>query len=193
LRTISDVAKYTERIKRLASCVARGERVADIGPDHGYLGIWLAGQGVTGRVIMTDIAEGPLAIARRNAEAASGLSVIPGSPSWQSPGGRDPESPVGFDFRLGDGLAPLEPGEVDTVVIAGMGGETIIGILEADMEKTRSFPKYVLQPRTKAELLREWLGDAGFRIIAEDTVPERGRPCEIIVAGVKRCEQEKSL
>jgi tRNA (adenine22-N1)-methyltransferase len=170
LRIISDVAKYTERIKRLASCVARGERVADIGPDHGYLGIWLARQGVTDQVIMTDIAEGPLAIARRNAEEYGG-----------------------FDFRLGDGLAPLEPGEVDTVVIAGMGGETIIGILAADIEKTRSFPKYVLQPRTKAELLREWLTSAGFRITAEDTVPERGRPCEIIVASVKRCEQEQSL
>jgi tRNA (adenine22-N1)-methyltransferase len=153
------MAKYTERIRRLASHVAPGERVADIGPDHGYLGIWLARQGVAERVIMTDIAAGPLAIARRNAEEYGG-----------------------FDFRLGDGLAPLEPGEVDTVVIAGMGGETIIGILEADPDKTRSFAKYVLQPRTKAELLREWLAGAGFRIIAEETVPERGRPCEIIVA-----------
>jgi tRNA (adenine22-N1)-methyltransferase len=79
---------------------------------------------------------------------------------------------------------------VDVVVIAGMGGETIIGILEADPQKTYSFAKYILQPRTKAELLRGWLKGANgdgigkrrsFEIIAEDTVPERGRDCEIIV------------
>ncbi|MDR3225449.1 MAG: class I SAM-dependent methyltransferase [Clostridiales Family XIII bacterium] len=181
------VAKYTDRIKKLASYVSPGETVADIGPDHGYLGIWLVKNGISPRVIMTDIAEGPLAIARANAERY----VAPLSCGKQS---------GAMDFRLGDGIAPLAPGEVGTVVIAGMGGETIIGILEADMGKTRSFLKYILQPRTKTELLRAWLNGSGgdqsekpagqerppdkqpsLKIVAEDTVAERGRNCEIIV------------
>jgi len=238
------MSRYNERILRLASYVAPGETVADIGPDHGYLGIWLMRNEISPRVIMTDIAEGPLAIARANVEkyATPALSVrrdpphantedrcatpnVAGKESgvtdFRLGDGLAPhaaaQEPVASragvtDFRLGDGLAPLEPGEIDTVVIAGMGGETIIGILEADPAKTRSFSKYILQPRTKTELLRAWLNGSanktsggssgelseehsgkrgepkecerrgGFEIVAEDTAIERGRNCEIIVA-----------
>jgi tRNA (adenine22-N1)-methyltransferase len=178
------MSKFSDRIVKLASYVNVGETVADIGPDHGYLGVWLVKNEVSPRVIMTDIAEGPLAIARANAERYAALSLQMRSdhpcsntesrcflPPLQTqhdkphsntrnrctvPHAAMKESGV-MDFRLGDGLTPLEPSEVDTVVIAGMGGETIIGILEADPAKTRSFPKYILQPRTKTELLRAWL------------------------------------
>jgi tRNA (adenine22-N1)-methyltransferase len=151
------LAKYTDRIRKLASYVDAGESVADIGPDHGYLSIWLIREGVSPRVIMTDVAEGPLKIARGNAEKY-GVT----------------------DLRLGDGLAPLAPGEVDTVVIAGMGGETIIGIMEADPEKTASFPKYILQPRTKTAELRSWLAER-YEIVEDIVAEERGRPCPVIV------------
>jgi tRNA (adenine22-N1)-methyltransferase len=158
------MAKYTERIRRIASYVDAGERVADIGSDHGYLALWLAREGISPQVIVTDIAEGPLGIARANAEAEAD---------------RCPEC-ARTDCRLGDGLAPLAPGEVDVVVIAGMGGETIRDIMAADPAKTASFAKYILQPRTKAELLREWLAER-YAIATEDTVNERGRACPIIV------------
>jgi tRNA (adenine22-N1)-methyltransferase len=151
------LAKYTDRIRKIASYVDAGESVADIGPDHGYLSIWLVREGVSPRVIMTDIAEGPLEIARGNAERY-GVT----------------------DLRLGDGLEPLLPGEVDAVVIAGMGGETIIGIMEADPAKTASFPKYILQPRTKADVLRAWLVER-YEIVADIVAEERGRPCPILV------------
>ncbi|MDR1495476.1 MAG: class I SAM-dependent methyltransferase [Clostridiales Family XIII bacterium] len=151
------MAKFTERIRGIASYIDAGESVADIGSDHGYLPIWLARAGVSPRVILTDIAKGPLAIARANA-GSYGLT----------------------DCRLGDGLAPLAPGEVDVVVVAGMGGETIIDILGANLTKTASFAKFILQPRTKADLLRSWLSER-YEIVAEDTVRERGRPCPIIV------------
>jgi tRNA (adenine22-N1)-methyltransferase len=154
------LAKYTDRIRKIASYVDAGESVADVGPDHGYLSIWLMREGVSPRVIMTDIAEGPLKVARGNAEKY-GIT----------------------DCRLGDGLAPLSPGEVDTVVIAGMGGETIIEIMEADPAKTASFPKYILQPRTKADELRSWLAER-YEIVADTAAEERGRPCPIIVVRV---------
>jgi tRNA (adenine22-N1)-methyltransferase len=175
--------------------------VADIGPDHGYLGMLLMRDGTSPRVIMTDIAEGPLSIARENFERYLGLSgAVGGSGDVGDTGGLSDIGPSNTggpsdidaadpadaadatcDFRLGDGLVPLGFGEADAVVIAGMGGETIIEMLEADPAKTRSFPKYILQPRTKVELLREWLAGR-FEIAAEDTVEERGRDCAIIVA-----------
>jgi tRNA (adenine22-N1)-methyltransferase len=141
----------------IASYVGAGESVADIGSDHGYLPIWLTREGVSPFVIMTDIAEGPLSIARGNAERY-GIA----------------------DFRLGNGLEPLLPGEVDAVVIAGMGGETIMGIMSADPAVTSSFAKYILQPRTKAELLRSWLAER-YEIVAENEATERGRACPVIV------------
>jgi tRNA (adenine22-N1)-methyltransferase len=183
------MAKYTERIRRIASYVDAGESVADIGSDHGYLALWLAREGVSPRVVVTDIAEGPLAIARANVEN----EYVRRRVDRRFPdkyGLADCRLGDGFadrrlgnglaDCRLGDGLAPLAPGEVDAVVIAGMGGETIRDIMAADPAKTASFAKYILQPRTKTEALRAWLAER-YAIAAEDTVSERGRQCPIIV------------
>jgi tRNA (adenine22-N1)-methyltransferase len=129
-------------------------------------------EGVSSRVVMTDIAEGPLSIARSNAERYA------------------PRDGKDIDCRLGDGLGPLENGEVDAVVIAGMGGETIIGIMEADPAKTASFAKYILQPRTKAAELRSWLAGR-YEIVAEDTVEERGRACPILVVHTKEGKNDR--
>jgi tRNA (adenine22-N1)-methyltransferase len=159
------MAKYSDRIRKIASYVSAGESVADIGSDHGYLPIWLVREDVCSRVIITDVAEGPLAIARANVRSY-GLT----------------------DCRLGDGLAPLAPGEVDAVVIAGMGGETMRDILGADPAKTASFAKFILQPRTKADLLRAWLTER-YEIAAEDMARERGRPCPIIVVSTREGPQ----
>jgi tRNA (adenine22-N1)-methyltransferase len=150
--------------------VDAGEAVADIGSDHGYLPLLLIRGGVSPRVIVTDVAEGPLARARGNVEefldaSCCGVGVV--------------------ECRLGDGLAPLSHGEVDAVVIAGMGGESIIDIMAADPEKTESFAKFILQPRTKTEKLRAWLAESGYDVAAEDVVLERGRPCLVLVVSTR--------
>jgi len=92
------------------------------------------------------------------------------------------------ELRLGDGLSALESGEVDTVIIAGMGGETIISILEADPGKAAGFRKYILQPRTKTELLEGWLQNAGWKVTAKTAAEEKGRICDIIVCAPKEGE-----
>jgi tRNA A22 N-methylase len=61
-----------------------------------------------------------------------------------------------------------------------MGGETIRDIMSADPAKTESFAKYILQPRTKSDLLRAWLAER-YDIVGEDVAYERGRPCTILV------------
>ena len=124
--------------------------------------IFLYQQGIANKIILSDNKEGPLEKARRNL-----CTYLPD---------------VNLDIRLGNGLIPLDYGEADTVIIAGMGGRLIIDILEEDRQKTRSFPKYILQPRNAQDKLRMWLFQHGFTILDEHLVRERHYLCEIIVA-----------
>ncbi|MDR1797711.1 MAG: class I SAM-dependent methyltransferase [Clostridiales Family XIII bacterium] len=164
--------KLSPRLLRLAAHVEAGETLCDIGPDHAYLPRLLVSRGVCPRVVLSDVKEGPL----RQAWGSVCTELGEDRP-FRAPSGIGP-----YAFRLGDGLAALSAGEVDAVVIAGMGGETIIAILGADAAKTASFRKFILQPRTKADELRGWLQGAGWTISAEETATEKGRDCRIIVA-----------
>jgi len=152
--------KLSARFKAMATFIRAGESVADIGTDHALLPIYLVREGVSPFAVLTDISPGPLEKARKNVEAASNSN---------------------FDLRLGDGLKVLEPAEVDAVIIAGIGSETMISILEADPAKTGSFRKYILQPRTKTKLLETWLAGTGWNVIEKTTAEERGRLCEIFL------------
>lgn len=135
------------RLRVCADFVTPGDRVADVGTDHGYLGIWLLTHGLAASVIASDIREGPLSAARANAERF-GLSQQ-------------------MDFYLSDGVANI-PRDFDTLVIAGMGAQTMVHILEdAPWLPGR---RLVLQPQNKPHLLRRWLSDNGWHIRAERLV-----------------------
>lgn len=136
--------------------------MADIGTDHGFLPISLFCREISPKVIMTDISEPSLKKAIQN-------SMIHIGPSEKN-----------IDFRAGSGLSVLKPSEVDTVVIAGMGGKLMIDIMAADMSLTCSFNKFILQPRIGQGHLRKWLLDNGFTIIYEDLVKEGRYIPEII-------------
>jgi tRNA (adenine22-N1)-methyltransferase len=155
--------KLSPRLLLMASFVQRGEAVCDVGADHALLPCHLVESGISPRAILTDRNEGPLAAARRAVAADDAR----------------------YDCRLGDGLAPLAPGEVDVVVIAGMGGETIAGILAADSAKSDSFRRYILQPRTKADRLLAWLEGAGWTVLSIEEAEENGRMCTVIVTAPK--------
>ena len=99
------------RLQCLADLVPQGARLADVGTDHGYLPVWLLQRGRMESAIASDINALPLDHARATA-AEYGVTAC-------------------IDFRLCPGLAKIGSEECDTVAIAGMGGETIIGILEA--------------------------------------------------------------
>lgn len=152
----------TDRLQMLADEIRKGETMADIGTDHGFLPLYLWDKGISPQVIMCDISEPSLAKA---INAAS-----------------EYDSDEGLDFRAGDGLIVLKNGEVDDVVIAGMGGLLITEILGEDMAKTKSFHKFVFQPRNHAGSLRYWLASNGFNIISNRLVREGKFICEIITA-----------
>ena len=76
---------------------------------------------------------------------------------------------------LSDGLDAFGPGDGDTVIIAGMGGETIISILQDAPWTADGQHRLLLQPMTKAAALRHWLADNGYTFIAEHLVEDKGR------------------
>lgn len=155
--------RLSNRIKALRDAVSPGESVADIGTDHGYVPMLLFRDGISPKTIMCDISEGSLS----KAMETFALCDIP--------------LPVDC-FRIGDGLRTLESGEVDTVIIAGLGGNTIVKIMADDQNKTRSFRKFIFQPRKFSGELRYYLYTKGYDIVSEKLVAEGRFICEIITA-----------
>ena len=153
----------SDRLGKIAEMVIPGKAMADVGTDHGYIPISLLEQNKVPFAILCDINAGPLEIAKRNIESAS-----------------IPED--AYCLRLGSGLEPLINSEVTTVVIAGMGGELIEDILSFDIDKSKSFSRFILQPRTHANELRHYLSVNSFEIKDYALVKEKERICEIIAA-----------
>lgn len=127
--------------------------LADIGTDHGYVPVSLLLEGRIRRAIAADIGPLPLDHARRTAEQYGVTEKL--------------------DFRLGDGLSVLEPGEAEVIVIAGMGGDAIAEILAA-APWSRAGPLLLLQPMSKAETLRPFLPENGYAVLAERLVQDKG-------------------
>ena len=144
----------SDRLLACCSFVHRGDRVADIGCDHGYLGIYLLTQGIAKSVIESDVAEGPLQSAMRNA-------VRYGTKNKMS-------------FHLSDGAKEI-PRDFDCMVCAGMGADTIISIIHNSADWLKD-PKYrlILQCQSKRPELRQWLYDYGFRI-SRETLAKDGK------------------
>ncbi len=144
----------SKRLLKIASFINKGERVADIGTDHGYLPIYLRAEDISPAVLACDIKEQPLSVAKKN------VALF----------GAD-----GIDFRLCDGLSAINADEVDAVIIAGMGGELICEIIKACPWAKNSRKHFILQPMNSPEVLREFLYKNGFSITAESATTDAGR------------------
>ncbi len=153
------------RLRALADLVGEGGRLADVGTDHGYLPVYLLQAGRIASAIASDINREPLEHARRTA-GEYGVR-------W------------GIEFRLCGGLEGIAPEEVDTVVIAGMGGETIAAILSAAPWVLQSDITLLLQPMSKQEFLRHWLVENGYFFLSEHLVWDKEvlYPIYIVKAG----------
>lgn len=134
------------RLLACAGFVRPGDRVADIGCDHGYLGIYLLQEGIARSVIAADINEGPLQAAFHNAHKYGCAEHM--------------------SFHLSNGVKNV-PHDFDTLVCAGMGAETIISILEAAPWLKSGQYRLILQCQTKTYLLRRYLSDQGWHIAQE--------------------------
>ena len=135
--------------KRLHACtgfIKPGERVADVGCDHGYLGIYLLQSGTAASVIASDIRPMPLKTAMDNAVKYGASNKM--------------------EFYLSDGVANI-PRDFDVLVCAGMGADTIISILEAAVWLRHRRYRLILQCQTRTPLLRHYLSESGWLISDE--------------------------
>ncbi len=153
--------KLTPRLKTIADLVPKGHRVADVGTDHAYIPVYLIEHDISERIIATDINKGPLNNADRTIQENSMTNMI--------------------ETRLGGGLSPYEPGEVDTVIVAGMGGLLIADIMKASKAVIDSVDRLILQPMVAQKELRKWLIENNFVIVDEVLSKEGNKMYEIIV------------
>lgn len=150
------------RLNAVAKYVPAGSVMADIGTDHALLPVYLLKNGICPRAIVTELNRGPF-LAAEEAIGQSGLKEA-------------------IEARQGDGLKVMRPGEAKVIVIAGMGGNTIRGILGGAPGVLERAERLILQPMADAGDLRLWLSANGWKIADEALVEENGRVYVVVVA-----------
>ena len=157
----------SDRLLACAGFVPRGSRVADIGCDHGYLSIHLLTGGIAKSCIASDVKEGPLQSAQRNARKFGVANKI--------------------EFYLSDGVEVL-PRDFDCMVCAGMGADTMIHILESAPWLRSEQYTLILQCQSKTPMLRRYLSEKGW-VISEEAALRDGRFLYTIMKVVYRPEE----
>lgn len=147
--------ELSARMEAVARMVTKGNRVCDVGCDHGYISIYLTKNGISPYVYAMDVNKGPLERAKEHIKAY-GLSDK-------------------IETVLSDGLLGLSDKEADAMVCAGMGGKLVIKILTEGMEKVLKMKELILQPQSDIQLVRTFLRQKGFYIDREDMVYEDGK------------------
>jgi len=128
----------------IAGYINKDATVADIGTDHGLLPAYLAQNGLARDIIATDVSAQSLESAHRTAEKYGVAHLI--------------------TFIVAQGLEGIGRKAADTIVISGLGGETIAGILRDAPWTKKNEVSMVLQPQTKTAELCRWLRESGYNI-----------------------------
>lgn len=164
--------ELSKRLSAVASEVTKGNLLADVGTDHGYIPIFLLQKGIVPRAIAMDVNQGPLDRAAEHVKEYGLEDVI--------------------ETRLSNGLQKLEAEEADSIVIAGMGGALMTEILEKGQHVLTQGKELILQPQSELFKVRHFLHDHGYQIIKEKILKEEGKHYFILKAipGTQKFSEE---
>lgn len=147
--------QISKRLQMVVGLVTPGKAVADVGCDHAYISIYMLQHQIASKIIAMDVNKGPLQRAKENIMKYGYEQVI--------------------ETRLSDGMERLQAGEVQTVLIAGMGGPLMERILTANRAVLQSVEELVLQPQSEIPHVREFMEKIGFQIEEEAMLQEDGK------------------
>ena len=147
--------ELSKRLQAVADLVTAHYKLADIGTDHAYIPIYLTQQKKITEAVALDVNEGPLQRAEEHIRE-NGLEAE-------------------IETRLSNGFQALQPGEVQSAVIAGMGGGLVIRILTEGAEVVQKLEECILQPQSEIEKVRAFLLEKGYEFLEEDMVCEDGK------------------
>lgn len=159
---MSKKVTISKRLEVVASFLPKDANFADIGSDHAYLAAYVCQDNKEARAVAGEVNVGPLENAKQTIKEYNLQDQI--------------------EARLGNGLQILEPGEVNQLVIAGMGGSLITSILNENKSVSLEMDQLILQPNVDAKKLRKWLDKHHYILITETIVEEQGHIYEILVA-----------
>ncbi len=143
--------EISQRLRIVGDFVTQ-KTVADIGTDHAYVPIYLHKKGNVEKVIACDINKKPLQKAQQNIKLYHAENKI--------------------ITRLGNGLQPLQPYEVDSIVISGMGGMLMIELMEQSPNIIKTVKELILCPHLDVTAVRKYLHNIGYVITDEKMIQE---------------------
>ena len=152
--------KINDRLKKIGDLVEANSFCLDVGCDHALLDIYLVKKKKNIKCIASDIAEGPVEAAKKNIKREKLENEI--------------------EVRLGDGLSTYSD-DIDTVIISGMGGRSIIGILKNNMKITKKIDTFILSPNNYQIDVKKFLTKNGFYIYDEVLVKEKKFIYQILI------------
>lgn len=141
--------------------VDTGDIVFDVGSDHALVPIYLVKENIASKAYASDINEGPYKSALKNIEKYNLEGKVVALNS--------------------NGISSISK-DVNTVVIAGMGGKLIVDILDQDKTKLEGIKSLILAPNIAANTVREWLMNNNFMIEKELIIEEDNKFYEIVKA-----------
>ena len=157
------------RLNKIAEKVTQNSIVADIGTDHAYIAIFLYKNNKIKSGVACDISKGSLQKAKDNIFKHNLQENI--------------------QTRLGNGLEKITiQDNIDTIIIAGMGGMLMIDILKRGHNIVESAKELVLQPQKDIDKVREYLHKNNLKIIDDEMLKDDGKYYTIIKA-IKGREQ----
>ena len=152
----------SNRLKQIADLVTPGNRAADIGTDHGYVPAYLIKEHICPKVLAMDMSRGSLDKAVELSQRL-GISDV-------------------MECRLSDGFEKLAPGEVDTVIISGMGGILMTNIMSAHSQVLGSLKELILSPHRDADLVRSFITENGFSIVEDKVIIDKKKQYVVLKA-----------